>query len=83
MSDVVDHMMPLLKYVKGILLSNKWPSDDRIKNITVPILFMISEHDELIPFSLMERLYKLASKSRFKHKVKIYNPVCYNQWNSQ
>jgi hypothetical protein len=70
MGDMVDHLMPLLKYLKRIVLNNKWPSDDRIKNITAPILFMMSEHDELIPFTHMESLYKLASKSKFKHKVK-------------
>jgi pimeloyl-ACP methyl ester carboxylesterase len=70
MADMVDHMMPLLKYVKNFILKNKWPSIDRVKNITVPILFMISEHDELIPYNHMEKLYKFAVNSRFKHKVK-------------
>ncbi len=69
MGDIVDHLLPLLKYVKNLVLKNKWPSGERIINISVPILFVISEHDELIPYSHMEKLYKIASNSRFKHKV--------------
>jgi hypothetical protein len=83
MGDIVDHLLPLLKYVKNLVLKNKWPSKERITNINAPILFMISEHDELIPNSHMDMLYKLATNSRFKHKAIFANLVYYIKWNSQ
>lgn len=40
---MVDNMFPVLKYVKNYMLNNHWPSNQRIKNIKVPILFLISK----------------------------------------
>jgi predicted alpha/beta hydrolase len=72
MGDMVDHLFPLLRHVKHYLLRNKWPSKERIANINIPILFLMSEKDELVPYAHMDNLYILASKARLRHKVKLY-----------
>jgi predicted alpha/beta hydrolase len=69
MGDMVDHLFPPLKHVKHILLRNKWPSQHRIANISTPILFFMSEKDELVPYAHMDNLYISSTKTRFKHKV--------------
>jgi predicted alpha/beta hydrolase len=69
MGDMVDHLFPLLKHVKHFLLRNKWPSKERIANISTPILFLMSEKDELVPYAHMDELYIQASKAKIKHKV--------------
>lgn len=82
MGDMVDHLFPFLRYVRSILLKNNWPSKNRIKNIKVPVLFMMSilykyniigDSDELVPYKHMQDLYELATNAKFKQKVrKIY-----------
>lgn len=67
--DLVDRFFPFLKYIKNILLRNKWLSKDLINKIEDPIYFIMSEKDEIVPFEHMTKLYKLASKSKNKKKV--------------
>jgi hypothetical protein len=69
MGDMVDQIFPLLKHVKHFLLRNNWPSGTRIPNINTPILFLMSEKDELVPYAHMDNLFVLAAKAKFKHKV--------------
>ncbi len=46
----------LIKLIGGI----KFSSDAKIKNIKAPMLFIHSKEDEVVPFSLGEKLFKLA-----------------------
>ena len=71
LDDLIDKMFPFLKYIKSFVLRNHWPSKNRIKNIKFPILFFMSEKDELIPISHMEELYSLAENALFKTKLVI------------
>ena len=66
---MVDHILPSVKYIKNYLLNNHWSSDKRICNITCPIMFFISEKDELVPPQHMDELYNLSLKAKFKKKV--------------
>jgi len=47
-----------------ILARYKYPTIDRLKNITSPILFIHSRNDEIIPFSHGEENYKMAGKPK-------------------
>jgi len=67
-SSLVDTIMPFVKYFKTFLLKNFWPSVERIPKIKVPILFLISENDELIPRNHMEELHNAAVLAKFKTK---------------
>lgn len=80
MGDMVDHIFPIIKHVKSILLKNKWESKDRIKFIRNPILFFSSERDELVPFHQMEELYTLAKLAVFKQKYLISNGTHNESW---
>ena len=80
MGGMVDHLFPLFKHFKNLLLTNKWPSNERIKNIKLPILFFSSEHDELVPFSHMEELYNAAASARFRQKFIISGGTHNESW---
>jgi len=67
-SDMVDRLFPFIKKLKHLLLTNKWPSKERIKNLKCPILFFSSQLDEIVPFSHMEDLYNTAKNAVFKQK---------------
>jgi hypothetical protein len=69
MAEMVDHIMPAVKHIKHFLLNNHWESNKRISNIKNPIMFFISENDELVPPLHGDRLFNLANNARFKNKV--------------
>lgn len=48
MGDMVDHLFPYFKNIKSYLLNNKCPSKDKIHIISFPIIFLMSEKDELV-----------------------------------
>ncbi|KAL4508029.1 hypothetical protein ABPG72_021402 [Tetrahymena utriculariae] len=65
-SDMVDVIFSKLKFLKGLVLRNYWPSIERIPKIKQPMLFIKSELDELVPPAHMQRLYQAATSVRFK-----------------
>lgn len=56
---MVDQLFPILTYFK-FLQRNHWQSIDIIDKIKVPILFVKSMRDELVP---PEQMHKLMDKS--------------------
>lgn len=80
MGDMVDHLFPFLKRFKNFLLKNKWPSQDRIKNLHYPILFISSEQDELVPCKHMDHLFNISSRAKYKHKYVILGGTHNESW---
>jgi len=80
MGDMVDHLFPMVKNFKRFLLKNNWPSKSKIKNVSLPILFISSSNDELVPFHHMELLYSLASKAIFKQKYIVIGGTHNESW---
>jgi abhydrolase domain-containing protein 13 len=64
--DMVDKIFPYLKYVKSGLLRMHFPTIDRIDKITLPILFISSEFDEIVPTRMMRSLFDRATSSSSK-----------------
>jgi len=63
-SDLVDFLFPFLAYIKKWVLRLSWDSKTRIKNVTIPILFLSAIQDEVIPWYHMQNLYDTAVNSR-------------------
>jgi fermentation-respiration switch protein FrsA (DUF1100 family) len=80
MGEMVDKLFPLLKNFKKYILKNNWPSNTRIGNIQTPMLFLMSELDELVPMEHMECLYELAKKAAFKQKFVIIGGTHNESW---
>lgn len=55
-SDMADVLFSKVRFLKGLVLRNFWPSIDRIPRIKQPILFIQSLRDELIPPKQMTAL---------------------------
>jgi len=47
------------------LLKDKYESEKKIKNITSPILIMHGEADQVVPFWMGEKMYKLANEPKY------------------
>ena len=68
-SDLVDHIFPIVKNIKHFLLRNHWESKNKIGQVRIPILFIMSEKDELVPHSHMKKLATLADNASFTESV--------------
>lgn len=62
---MVDVLLPLVKYFKALILRIGWRSDERIQNVTQPLLFISGLADELVPPSHMMQLKRLATRSKY------------------
>lgn len=66
--DMVDAVMPLLAYLKKPILRNFWPSENRIRTVKIPILFISGDNDELVPPFHMQRLKDAAVSTSLKEE---------------
>jgi len=64
-ADMVHVVLPVFKHFT-LLATNKWESKEAIKGIKVPILFISSTDDELVPPSQMKKLYEYATNTTKK-----------------
>ena len=64
--NLVDAMSFIYKIFRPLILRNYWPSDKRIPNLTLPIMFISGRKDEMIPYTMMDTLYQKADKSEYK-----------------
>jgi fermentation-respiration switch protein FrsA (DUF1100 family) len=69
---MVDVVFPYLKYFKSVVLRNYWPSIDRIGQIKVPILFIMTVKDEIVPFSQMAELFSKAPQNPLSSRVILF-----------
>jgi pimeloyl-ACP methyl ester carboxylesterase len=60
---MVDHLMPLVAYIKGLVLRIGWNSQHIAPTLKTPILYLAGAQDQLVPHSHMLELYKLSCKA--------------------
>mmetsp|Transcript_22926 Transcript_22926/g.26609 ORF Transcript_22926/g.26609 Transcript_22926/m.26609 type:complete len:299 (-) Transcript_22926:53-949(-) len=64
-ANMVDAIFPKLAPLKGLVLRNFWPSVDRIGEIEIPIFFIVSMKDEIVPAWHVLRLRDKAKKAQY------------------
>ena len=65
--DLVWHAFKSGPWIKWFVSKSSWNSEELIKTIDLPILFISGRKDQAIPPAQMDRLYNSAEES--KHKV--------------
>ena len=50
-----------------LLLKDKYESDRKIKNVNIPILIMHGKVDNIVPFHMGEKMYKLANEPKYSY----------------
>ena len=60
--DMIDVLMRYLSWAK-VLVANPWRSVDIIGPLNLPILFISSTRDELVPASMMQHLWRTCQSS--------------------
>lgn len=78
---MVDVLFPVLKYFK-FLSRNQWFSEEKIKHIQIPTLFLSGRKDQLIPPSMMDKLFESCG-SVDKNFEAFENGYHEDTWNSK
>ena len=50
-----------------LLLKDKYESDKKMKNINIPVLIMHGKVDNIVPFHMGEKMYKLANQPKYSY----------------
>jgi len=59
-SDMVDHVMPAIAWLKPLVLRIRWDSAAAIARVEAPLLLISGDADRLVPQSMMRRLQAAA-----------------------
>lgn len=79
--DMASHLFSkYLVTLVRLVLVNRWPSKQRIKNVTTPALFIFSMKDEIVPVQQMLDLYSAATNIPKKQKIVIDNAHHNDTW---
>ncbi|KAL7512232.1 hypothetical protein ACHAXN_009200 [Cyclotella atomus] len=71
-SDMVDHLLPLVAPLKSIVLRINWDSISIVPKLTTPTLFLAGAKDTLVPHEHMLRLHRERSKGKIHSLVKLH-----------
>jgi pimeloyl-ACP methyl ester carboxylesterase len=63
-SAMVDHLMPLVAPLKGLILKMKWDSTVIVPNLQCPVLYLAGAADQLVPHEHMQTLHRLTAQSK-------------------
>jgi len=62
-SDMVDHLMPVVAPFKALVLRIRWDSTRIVPHLRTPLLFLAGTDDEIVPHGHMQELCRLSKSS--------------------
>lgn len=68
-ADMTDHMFPFLSLFKYLVLRIDWDSNSLIRSLDMPILFIGTQHDEIVPEWHTEKLNRNAIAAPYRRHV--------------
>eukprot|EP00970_Alexandrium_tamarense_P001011 scaffold110_cov285-Alexandrium_tamarense.AAC.2 len=71
-SEMVDHLMPLVAPLKSLVLRIGWDNGKVAPTIRVPTLFLAGAKDTLVPHSHMLKLYSIMKDSKVGNVVRMH-----------
>ena len=54
----------------GLLLKDKFDNKSKIKNISIPVLIMHGEVDQIVPFFMGKKMYEIANEPKYSYFTK-------------
>ena len=73
-TSMIDAAKTFYPYIPvNLLLKDKFENYKKIKNINSPILVMHGEADQIVPFSMGKKIYKLANEPKYSYFTKYDN----------
>ena len=80
---MVDHWMPAVAPFKQFVLQVHFPSDKRIGQVTIPIMFISGAEDAAVPAKHSATLHKLATSAPIKEVFESFDGAHHNTWKSK
>ena len=71
MADVAKTFYPYIPV--SLVLKDKFENKKKMKNISSPILVMHGELDQIVPFRMGEKIYKIANTPKYSYFTKYDN----------
>ena len=71
MVDVAKTFYPYIPV--SLVLKDKFENKKKMKNISSPILVMHGELDQIVPFRMGEKIYKIANNPKYSYFTKYDN----------
>jgi hypothetical protein len=79
-SAMVDHLMPFVAPLKGLVLRMKWDSSVIVPTLQCPVLYLAGAADQLVPHSHMVGLYQSTKQSKHVHMHVVPNGTHNETW---
>ncbi len=57
----------------SLLLKDRYENEKKVKNIDIPILIMHGEKDNIVPFSMGKKIFKIANEPKYSYFTKYDN----------
>ena len=54
----------------GLLLKDKFDNISKIRNISIPVLIMHGEADQIVPYAMGKKMYEIANEPKFSYFTK-------------
>ena len=70
-TSMIDAAKKFYPYIPvSLLLKDKFNNKDKIKNVTVPVLVMHGESDQIVPFFMGKKIYEVANDPKYSYFTK-------------
>lgn len=77
---MVDHLFPVLSYVKPFVLNMHWDTHALMDDLRTPVLLVVGEKDELVPPDQGLKLYDQAKNSIYRDFLSIQEGSHNDSW---
>ena len=73
-TSMIDAAKKFYPYIPvGLLLKDKFENKNKIKNVKSPILIMHGEKDQIVPFEMGQKIFKMANDPKYSYFTKYDN----------
>ena len=73
-TSMVDAAKNVYPYIPvGLLLRDRYENDKKIKKISIPIMVMHGELDQIVPFKMGKKIYEMANHPKYSYFTKYDN----------
>ena len=70
-TSMIDAAKTFYPYIPvGLLLKDKFDNKSKIKNISIPVLIMHGEVDQIVPFFMGKKMYEIANEPKYSYFTK-------------
>ncbi|KAG7337228.1 alpha/beta fold family hydrolase [Nitzschia inconspicua] len=77
---MVDHLMPFIAPLKGLILKMKWDSEVIVSTLQCPVMYLAGGADQLVPHSHMSTLHRLTQQSKLTKMHVVPNGTHNETW---